>query len=82
MNTEQVNHPAHYGDKDSPYEVIKIIKHFGLNFAMGSVLQYVLRAGKKDPNPKIHIQDLRKAIAFLEFEIQDLEDKQNVSEKT
>ena len=45
--TEAVNHPKHYGGEDNPLEVIKIINHYGLNFELGNVLKYVLRADKK-----------------------------------
>lgn len=51
---------SHYGSADSPYEVIKIIEHFSLDFKHGSVLKYLLRHGKKDG-----IRDLEKAIFYL-----------------
>ena len=44
---EQVNHPAHYGGKDNPYEAIKVIDAHNLDFCLGNVLKYILRAGKK-----------------------------------
>jgi hypothetical protein len=66
--------PSHYGGENSPFEVIKIIQHYGLGFCLGNVLKYVIRAGKKDP--KTHIEDLEKAARYLELEIQDLKQKQ------
>lgn len=57
------------------YEPIKIINHFNLNFNLGSVIKYVIRAGKKPDNPAV--RDLHKAIDFLEFEIRRLEDRRN-----
>lgn len=63
--TEAVNHPKHYGGEDNPLEVIKIINHYGLNFELGNVLKYVLRADKKG-NRK---QDLQKALWYLQHEI-------------
>ena len=63
--TEAVNHPKHYGGEDNPLEVIKIINHYNLNFELGNVLKYVLRADKKG-NRK---QDLQKALWYLQHEI-------------
>ncbi len=63
--SEAVNHPKHYGGEDNPFEVIKIINHYNLNFELGNVLKYVLRADKKG-NRK---QDLQKALWYLQHEI-------------
>lgn len=43
----QINNPSHYGGKDNPYEAIKVIDAHQLNFNLGNVVKYVLRAGKK-----------------------------------
>lgn len=58
--------PDHYGGKDNPYEAIKVIKAHDLNFCLGNVIKYVLRAGKKGDRA----EDLRKAIKYLEMEIE------------
>ena len=63
--TEAVNHPKHYGGEDNPFEVIKIINHYNLNFELGNVLKYLIRADKKG-NRK---QDLQKALWYLQHEI-------------
>lgn len=63
--TEAVNHPKHYGGEDNPMEVIKIINHYNLNFELGNVLKYLIRADKKG-NRK---QDLQKALWYLQHEI-------------
>lgn len=63
--SEAVNHPKHYGGEDNPMEVIKIINHYGLNFELGNVLKYLIRADKKG-NRK---QDLQKALWYLNHEI-------------
>ena len=63
--SEAVNHPKHYGGEHNPLEVIKIINHYNLNFELGNVLKYVLRADKKG-NRK---QDLQKALWYLQHEI-------------
>lgn len=66
--SDSVNHPSHYGGKDNPYEAIKIIRHYGLGFNLGNVLKYILRAGKKDPDKEL--EDLRKAVWYLQKEIE------------
>ena len=58
--------PNHYGGADNPLEARKIIDHYGLGFNLGNVVKYVLRCGKKDSK----IQELRKAMTYLEFEIE------------
>lgn len=57
---------THYEKTD--YEPIKIINHYNLNFNLGNVIKYVLRAGKKAGNSKS--QDLQKAIDYLMFELE------------
>ena len=67
---EQVNHPAHYGGKDNPYEAIKVIDAWNLDFCLGNVVKYISRAGKKGNNSKE--QDLKKALWYLEHEIESM----------
>ncbi len=59
--------PEHY-NQNSPYEVIKIIEHFNLNFSKGNAIKYILRAGKKNDE----VEDLEKAKQYLQFEIDRL----------
>ena len=66
---EMVNHPAHYGGGDNPYEAIKVIEAWGLDFCLGNTVKYISRAGKKDNV----LQDLRKALWYLERRIQQIE---------
>ena len=61
-----VNHPDYYGGKDNPYEAIKIIEAYDLNFSLGNVIKYVLRAGKKSDSA---IEDLEKAARYIQFQI-------------
>lgn len=68
---EAVEHPAHYGGGDNPYEVIKVVQAWDLNFARGNVVKYVARAGKKDRTKEL--EDLRKARKYIELEIAHLE---------
>lgn len=63
---EMVNHPSHY--KGNKFEVIDIIEDYDLNFNKGNALKYLLRAGHKDD----YVQDLKKAIWYLNREIETL----------
>jgi hypothetical protein len=69
--SDNVNHPDHYGGADNPYEAIKVIVAWGLNFCLGNTVKYISRAGKKDPNRLI--EDLKKARFYLDYEISRLE---------
>ena len=64
-----VNHPAHY--TDGKIEVIEFIEDKGLNFHRGNAVKYISRAGKKDPAKEI--EDLKKAVWYLNREIGRLE---------
>lgn len=66
-NGSAYNHPQHYGGKDNPYEVIKVIEAWSLGFNLGNTVKYISRAGKKDPAKEI--EDLEKAKWYLEREI-------------
>lgn len=68
--TDHVNHPAHYGG-DVPYEAIKVIHAWDLGFDLGNAVKYISRAGKKDPAKTV--EDLRKAIFYIEHHIKDIE---------
>lgn len=67
-----VDHPDHYGG-DSTYETIKVIDAWGLDFCLGNAVKYISRAGKKDPTKVI--EDLKKAIWYIEHEIELMEEK-------
>ena len=45
--SEQVNHPQHYGGKDNPFEAIKVIEAWDLDFCLGNAVKYISRAAKK-----------------------------------
>jgi len=68
MSDEQVNHPSYYGGVDNPYETIKVIEAWGLNFNLGNTVKYISRADKKENN----VQDLEKAAWYLDREIRRL----------
>ncbi|TIU02360.1 MAG: DUF3310 domain-containing protein [Mesorhizobium sp.] len=69
QQAEAVNHPAHYGGADNPYEAIKVIEAWGLGFCLGNTVKYISRAGKKDDV----LQDLKKAAWYLAREISNME---------
>lgn len=65
---DNVNHPAHY--TDGKIEVISFIEDKNLNFHRGNAVKYIARAGKKDPEKEV--EDLRKAVWYLNREIKRL----------
>ncbi len=67
--SEAVNHPAHYGGGDNPYEAIKVIEAWDLGFCLGNTVKYISRAGKKGSA----LEDLKKAAWYLDREIQNRE---------
>lgn len=61
---DEVNHPDHYGG-DTPYEAIKVIEAWELNFNLGNTTKYICRTDLKgDP-----ISNLKKARFYLDREI-------------
>jgi hypothetical protein len=68
---EAVNHPAHYGGGDNPYEAIKVIDAWSLGFCLGNTVKYISRAGRKDPAKRL--EDLKKARWYLDHEIAGIE---------
>lgn len=75
MTEERVNHPAHYGGADNPYEAIKVIEAWALGFCLGNTVKYISRAGRKSDSTTI--EDLRKARWYLERKIASLEAAQD-----
>ena len=67
---DPVNHPAHY--TDGKIEVIDYIRDKKLGFCLGNAIKYISRAGKKDPTKTV--QDLRKAIWYIERHIMEIEE--------
>lgn len=68
---DDVKNPSHYAGKG--IDVIDVIEAFDLDFPIGNAAKYILRAGKKGKGKKLHIQDLRKAIWYIERKIKNLE---------
>lgn len=69
---DAVNHPAHYGG-DTVYEVIKVLKAWGLfkNALRFNTIKYLARAGRKNDL----LEDLKKAIWYLQAEINEVEEQ-------
>lgn len=62
---ENINSPKHYNT--GKIEVIDFIEDQNLNFSLGNAVKYISRAGKK--SEKTYIEDLKKAIWYIEREI-------------
>jgi len=75
MSKEHVNHPQHYGGENNPYEAIKVIDAWELGFSLGNTVKYISRAGKKESDKEL--QDLKKAMWYLQHHIEELEKKQS-----
>jgi hypothetical protein len=65
--SDPVNHPPHYTTHPSGIEAIELCQHE--NFCIGNALKYLLRHQKKGEP----VQDLRKAIWYIEREIDRLQ---------
>ena len=62
--------PQHYNNGQA-YDVIDIVKDYNLNFNEGNALKYIVRARHKGQ----HLDDLRKAIDYLQREIKHHESR-------
>lgn len=67
---DAVEHPAHYGGADNPYEVIKVAEAWGLDkdAYLFNVLKYVARAGKKGAA----LEDLKKGRFYIDRKIKNM----------
>ena len=74
---DMVNHPPHYLwlKEKCGIEVIDITRH--MDFNLGNVIKYTLRAGYKEEDGMTllakKIEDLKKALWYLNDEIETLE---------
>lgn len=66
---KNVTHPAHYNA--GKIEVIEAIEDWKLNYHRGNAVKYIARAGRK--NPEKEVEDLEKAIWYLNREIEGIE---------
>lgn len=65
-----VDHPAHYGGEDDPYEVIKVAEAWGFDgdAYLFNVLKYIRR------NKDNELEDLKKARFYLDRKIRRMEE--------
>lgn len=74
---DNVNNPKHYNSHPSGIECIEITRHYC--FSIGNAIKYLWRAGLKkeqglDDRQK-QIEDLKKAIWYIQDEIKRLENE-------
>ena len=65
---EMIDHPSHY---NMGIEAIDYIESHSMNFNIGNVIKYVTRAKHKNNE----LEDLKKALWYLQREISNLEGK-------
>ena len=70
---DNVNHPSHY--TSGKIEVIDFIEDKELGFHLGNAVKYISRAGRKNPDKTV--EDLRKAVWYINREIDRLEGMKN-----
>lgn len=63
--SDNVNRPSHYNR--GKIEVWEFIEDQNLDYHTGNAVKYIARAGFKDPTKEV--EDLQKAVAFLERKI-------------
>jgi len=76
VSADSVNHPTHYGG-DTAYEAIKVIEAWKLGFCLGNTVKYIARAERKGAA----LEDLKKALWYLEREISNREQDLQIAEK-
>ena len=69
---DNVNHPSYY--TDGKIEVIEFIEDKNFGYCLGNAIKYISRSGKK--SKETEIQDLQKAIWYINRRIQELSKQQ------
>ena len=67
--SDNVNHPDHY--TFGKFEVIDVITDWNMNYCLGNAIKYIARCEHKENK----IQDLKKAIWYINKEIELSEDE-------
>jgi hypothetical protein len=74
---DPVNHPKHYTSHPSGVECIDITQHY--NFCVGNAIKYLWRNGLKADSDNTakdkQIEDLKKAVWYINKEISNLESR-------
>ena len=71
LKNDPVSHPGHY--TDGAIEVIEYIEDKKFGYHLGNAVKYISRAGKKDPSKEI--EDLQKAVWYINRHIENLQMK-------
>ena len=75
QGNDSVNHPSHYTSHPSGIECIQVAEHY--DFCIGNAIKYLWRAGLKTEegmsDKEKEIEDLKKAVWYIQREIQRLE---------
>lgn len=73
---DRIDHPKYYNSHPSGIECIKITRHYC--FAIGNAIKYLWRAGLKIEeglsDKQKEVEDLKKAIWYINDRIKQLED--------
>ena len=79
-NKDNVNHPKHYNRHPSGIECIDVARYYC--FSIGNAIKYLWRAGLKKEegitNIQKEIEDLKKAIWYINDRIKQLEKIENI----
>jgi hypothetical protein len=69
---EMVHHPAHYGGRDNPYEVVKVLEAWDLedDALLWNAVKYIARK-PKDDEYETRLEDLKKAEWYLHRRIKN-----------
>ena len=62
--------PEYYIGKKYGYEARKVVEDYELSYNVGTAVSYLLRSDRKHETP---VQDIRKAISHLHFELDKLQ---------
>jgi len=65
---DAVHKPRHYQSKSGAFQAYDVIREFELNYCLGNVCKYLLRANKKHEESK---EDLLKMIWYTSRELKD-----------
>jgi len=76
QNTTDDRVPSYYIGTNTKrnYQARYVVSDFDCTYNIGTAVTYCLRSSRKHDTP---VEDLRKAIAHLEFEIERLNEKLN-----
>ena len=84
-----VNNPNHYNTRKElvlqnekiGLQAIDVIDHFGFCFNIGNAFKYMARAGRKDSTLKGELEDLEKAIWYMNNRLRLVKQSINRNEK-